>query len=410
MRELRGGFIIKRNERELLIQLRGFLVAQFHVQPFKVYQDSIIDEIVKVRPHSLVELSKIKGFPENGKRVRLFGEAIVAIFRTNKNIDEIKALVKLEEVEKVKRKSTSKKAKGNEESSSSKKMKAFLPATLLMLAASPLTVSNAATDVQHTQQSVNLAKQSFLTETKEQSKEAWNEVLENRVVEKEAVRIKEKAAIKKLIDDDKKKTVAIKARSIKKISNDVSIAKRSSIKASKLAERYAKELKKKARAKARAAAREAEEFSYYDTYGIGYEGRSEWKSWEAYNDESDENGIVFIHSSDQYALQLQAYTGDYGIRMVGDRYCVAVGSRFTERIGAKIDVVLENGSVIKCILGDQKADKDTDETNSYHLSDGSYLEFIVDLNSLNPDARRLGTLGCIDDFSGRIVEIRVYRS
>ena len=31
-------------------------------------------------------------------------------------------------------------------------------------------------------------------------------------------------------------------------------------------------------------------------------------------------------SSPQYKLQQQAYTGNYGIRMVDDRYCIAVGS------------------------------------------------------------------------------------
>ncbi|MBR4315031.1 MAG: hypothetical protein IKP66_09000, partial [Lachnospiraceae bacterium] len=60
------------------------------------------------------------------------------------------------------------------------------------------------------------------------------------------------------------------------------------------------------------------------------------------------------------------------------RYCIAVGSFYTTQIGQKIDLVLTNGTVIKCILGDCKSDEHTDETHRYHAIDGSVAEFIVD--------------------------------
>ena len=62
-------------------------------------------------------------------------------------------------------------------------------------------------------------------------------------------------------------------------------------------------------------------------------------------------------SSLQYKLQKEyAYTGDYGIRMVDGRFCIAVGTAVTKKMGQYIDVVLENGTVIPCIAADQKAD------------------------------------------------------
>lgn len=67
-----------------------------------------------------------------------------------------------------------------------------------------------------------------------------------------------------------------------------------------------------------------------------------------------------------------------GIRMSEGRYCIAVGSFYTTQIGQKIDLVLTNGTVIKCILGDCKSDEHTDETHRYHAIDGSVAEFIVD--------------------------------
>ena len=43
------------------------------------------------------------------------------------------------------------------------------------------------------------------------------------------------------------------------------------------------------------------------------------------------------------------------------------------------NLVLDNGTIIECILGDAKSDRHTDVTNSIAL-DGSVAEFIVDTN------------------------------
>ncbi len=67
-----------------------------------------------------------------------------------------------------------------------------------------------------------------------------------------------------------------------------------------------------------------------------------------------------------------------GIRMSQGRYCIAVGSFYTTKIGQKIDLVLTNGEIIKCILGDCKSDVHTDPTHRFHAIDGSVAEFVVD--------------------------------
>ena len=62
-------------------------------------------------------------------------------------------------------------------------------------------------------------------------------------------------------------------------------------------------------------------------------------------------------NSNQYKLQhTEAYTGEHGIRQVDGRYCIALGSYFGKEIGTYYDLVLENGTVIPCILADRKAD------------------------------------------------------
>ena len=132
-----------------------------------------------------------------------------------------------------------------------------------------------------------------------------------------------------------------------------------------------------------------------------------FKSFMPYRKSSGRS--IFCTTSPQYRLQQKAYTADNGIRKVKGRYCVAVGSRYATKIGTKLDIEMKSGKVIKCILADQKANADTDSTNSYHLCDNSVAEFIVDTRTLDSRAKRSGNIGSIGNkFAGPIARIRVY--
>lgn len=115
-------------------------------------------------------------------------------------------------------------------------------------------------------------------------------------------------------------------------------------------------------------------------------------------------------SSPQYKLQQNyAYTGTYGIRQVDGRYCAAIGSYFTTEIGTFFDLVLENGTVIPCILADQKADKDTDEQNIVTMHNGCLSEFVVDSYSLSGMAKQMGDISyCNESWNSPVKSIRVY--
>lgn len=101
-----------------------------------------------------------------------------------------------------------------------------------------------------------------------------------------------------------------------------------------------------------------------------------------------------------------------GVYMVGNRYCVAVGSYYTTKIGTKIDLVLtKNGKkhVLKCILADCKADKDTVSNHRIH-NDGSITEFVVNTSYLPRQAKRMGDVSYASSkFAGKISKIRVYK-
>lgn len=114
-------------------------------------------------------------------------------------------------------------------------------------------------------------------------------------------------------------------------------------------------------------------------------------------------------SSQQYALQdLHAYTGDYGIRQVNNRFCIAIGTSFNAAVGTYVDVILENETSIPCIVGDIKAEKHT-KGNTMTKHNGCVTEFIVDSAALDRTAKLMGDISyCCDVWNSPVQEIRVY--
>ena len=118
---------------------------------------------------------------------------------------------------------------------------------------------------------------------------------------------------------------------------------------------------------------------------------------------------IFSSKSKQYRLQLGATTSREGIRVVNGRYCVALGSNYTNKIGQYFDLVLKNGTVIKCILADAKADIHTDKNNRITSANGCMSEFIVDVGKLDKSAKRMGDISYIKDAWRSPVEyVRIY--
>ena len=114
-------------------------------------------------------------------------------------------------------------------------------------------------------------------------------------------------------------------------------------------------------------------------------------------------------SSPQYKLQQSTYTGVYGIRQYGNRYCVAIGTAFNADVGTYFDLILTNGTIIPCIVADIKADEHTDSNNMITIANGCLTEFIVDSSALNKNAKSMGDISyCNEDWNSRVEKIRVY--
>ena len=117
---------------------------------------------------------------------------------------------------------------------------------------------------------------------------------------------------------------------------------------------------------------------------------------------------ITSRTSPQYKLQQIASTASNGVRTVNGRYCIALGSYYTSEIGKVVDLVLKNGTVIPCVIGDQKDDSDTNSTNAIG-NDGSVGEFIVTTGSLSHKTLQSGD--CSDASPGwnsPINEVRLY--
>ena len=111
--------------------------------------------------------------------------------------------------------------------------------------------------------------------------------------------------------------------------------------------------------------------------------------------------------STQYRMQQKAETDENGLRIYHGRYMVAVGTYYGE-VGDELTVTLDTGEVIDVVIGDIKADCDTDETNRYHpMEDGgaNVIEFIVDTRELSHDVKRAGDISEIDGFEGNVEKI-----
>lgn len=95
----------------------------------------------------------------------------------------------------------------------------------------------------------------------------------------------------------------------------------------------------------------------------------------------------------QYQMQYDGYTvtdASTGIRKRGDRYMIALGQEFG-LTGTEVDVHLENGVEIPCVIGDSKEYFDTINDEGRIGNDGGIVEFIVDTDYLPDEVVWLGS-------------------
>jgi hypothetical protein len=143
-----------------------------------------------------------------------------------------------------------------------------------------------------------------------------------------------------------------------------------------------------------------EQVDFYEVYAPSNSGFKSYMSYKA----------ITNTGSPQYRLQSQfAYGGSYGCRMVEGRYCIAIGTGFGGSVGTYIDLILENGTTIPCIVGDIKSNEHTLGNNITTAHNGCVSEFLVDVNYLDKNAKISGNMeSCNSDWRSPLEKAIVY--
>lgn len=114
---------------------------------------------------------------------------------------------------------------------------------------------------------------------------------------------------------------------------------------------------------------------------------------------------AFGKNTNQAKLQSLCQTNEVGLRVYDGRFTIAVGTYFDTAVGQYFDLVLENGTVIPCIMGDLKADIHTDSRGLFTEASGCMTEFIVDRTYL---PNKNSATYCYDDWNSKVVDVIVY--
>jgi len=143
----------------------------------------------------------------------------------------------------------------------------------------------------------------------------------------------------------------------------------------------------------------------YEHYWIEHPNYSGTKAWMGYQK-------VTNTSTKQYdLLHNYSYTNEQGFRMCNNRYCVAFGTGINAEVGQYVDILLENGTIIKCIQGDVKADIHTDESCIFTVVNDLYCcsEFIVDERKFKNNFSGVGDVSLTkEEWNAKVIEIKVY--
>lgn len=120
--------------------------------------------------------------------------------------------------------------------------------------------------------------------------------------------------------------------------------------------------------------------------------------------------MITAKSSKQYKLREAAGMNfdDEGFAKIGDRYVIACTTTYGN-VGDFIDVHMEDGSVLKCVIGDIKNQNDAGCTKWGHNNGDCIIEFVVDKDSWYKNGRGAhsnpGTANCHPEWNQEIDKV-----
>lgn len=118
---------------------------------------------------------------------------------------------------------------------------------------------------------------------------------------------------------------------------------------------------------------------------------------------------LFSKKTKQFTLQNLCTTDSDGFRRVNDNYVIALGTHFDASVGQRVDLLLQNGVVIQCVIGDVKQNCHTDKSNIFSLGNECMSEFVVDIDELNRKVKRTGDVSYLpsQDWNSPVMSVWV---
>ena len=132
--------------------------------------------------------------------------------------------------------------------------------------------------------------------------------------------------------------------------------------------------------------------------GVNHSDFKSYMSYKAITNKSSKQYKI-IHS-DQITI------GDDGLLYDGEYVGVALGSRYGN-VGDKYVITFDDGRKFNAIKLDEKSDAHT-ESNCHHKSDGSLIEFVIDIDKAKNNystAIKMGNFDYADKFNGHVIKI-----
>lgn len=112
------------------------------------------------------------------------------------------------------------------------------------------------------------------------------------------------------------------------------------------------------------------------------------------------DGSLVTDTSSAAYQQISKMTIEDGLYKEGPYVGIAMNDFYGD-IGDKFKITLSSGQVFYAVMADTKQDRHVDE--NYADSNGGIVEFIVDTDTLDTEAKFSGSLNCI--FTGYIVKL-----
>ena len=132
---------------------------------------------------------------------------------------------------------------------------------------------------------------------------------------------------------------------------------------------------------------------------------SSFKTWMSYKAVTDKSSPQYKFINTYGWSDGEGFMRHSDVETERDYYLIALGSYYGTTIGTKYRITLDTGKVFYGVLADCKDNRHTNSTNQYIPHNGNVVEFLVDVNKLNNNVKKMGSANVYAPLNGSVVQI-----